>query len=161
MHALFEDPLEKDSTQNPIRDILTFERQLKRKYNHEVKRRLIYFVMLVNAIVAYTLYVSKKVYGILWDIEASNSAQVTLFLFKVFLKMLGCIILISFVFIKLLRASTKILCSLSEQLRLLNIYVKDNRIYLCPTKTPPVINKTLLMFREEEHKRRQQWTKKS
>ncbi|KAI5172779.1 hypothetical protein NEFER03_1811 [Nematocida sp. LUAm3] len=140
---------------NPIMDILIFEREIKKKYSTESKRRVFYFIILLNTIIAYILYVTKHVYDTLCEVEQNTPFPISMFLWRIYIKMLGNILLISYIFIRLFRRSSKVIQALSNQLKLLNIYIKNDKILLCQLKTPYNIRRSLDLFREEEEKRRE------
>ncbi|EIJ89592.1 hypothetical protein NEPAR06_1212 [Nematocida parisii] len=149
-----------DRPLNPIKDILIFEKQLNNKYIHETKRRFIYFVVLMIMVCSYVLYINRKMYNILWDVYSRDSIYLTGLVFKIYLKTIGVIMLQGYVFIRLLRRSSTVTNSLTEQLKLLNIFFNNQKLSLCEIKTPRNIKIAINTFRDEEQKKKAQWMKK-
>ncbi|KFG26713.1 uncharacterized protein NESG_00867 [Nematocida ausubeli] len=143
-----------DRPLNPIKDILIFEKQLKNKYIHETKRRFTYFVMLMIMVCAYTLYINRQMYNILWDLYSKDSIYLTDLIFRVYLRILGAILLLGYVYVRLLRRSSKVTNSLTEQLKLLNIFFHNQKLSLCSIKTPRNIKIAINVFRSEEQKKK-------
>ncbi|KAI5192738.1 hypothetical protein NEMIN01_2183 [Nematocida minor] len=145
---------------NPIKDILIFEKQLNKKYAHETKRRFVYFVLLMIILSGYILHVTREVYNVLWDIDCSDPAEMTVLLCRIYLRMLGAVLLLGYVFIRMLRKSSKITNSLTAQLKLLNIFFKNQKLNLCSIKTPNNIKVAINVFREEEQRKKTHWLKR-
>lgn len=148
---------EGDGPKNPIRDILIFERRIKRSYAEEARRRIMYFVVLTTAVVAYILYVSKQIFEAGGKAHVQGGEGISVFVLRLYVRMLGTSILIFYVFIRLLRRSSKLTSSLSAQLKLLNLSLVNQKLVLCQIKTPENIRKAVRLFRSEEERRRAQW----
>ncbi|KAH9387477.1 uncharacterized protein NEMAJ01_2373 [Nematocida major] len=145
---------------NPIKDILIFERKLNERFANETKRRFIYFVLVVTMLSAYILYIIKEVYSTLWDVYSTSPVSLSPLLFQIYFRVLGVAFLLGYVFIRLLRKSSKVIKSLTAQLKLLNINFKERKIELCAIKTPRSIKTAINVFREEEQRTSGYWRKK-
>lgn len=139
---------------NPIKDILIFEKEIKKRYEQETRRRFVYFMVMLIIQCGYILYVSTKVYNILGDIKSTEIILLGGLIYRVYMQMLFSIFLTSYVFIRLLRNSSKITKTLTSQLKLLNIFFKNRKITLCPVKTPNNIKIAINIFREEEERKK-------
>lgn len=142
-----------DRPVNPIKDILIFEKELRRRCAHEIKRRFMYFVLMIVIQYSYVLYVGRSVYNVLLGVDVS-SILISKVMCRTYIRMVGPIFLVSYVSIRLLRKSSKITKTLTLQLKLLNIFYKNQRISLCPIKTPNNIKIAMNIFREEEEKKK-------
>ncbi|KAI5184280.1 hypothetical protein NEHOM01_0025 [Nematocida homosporus] len=150
---------EDDRPPNPLKDILIFEKYLNKRYNKETRRRVLYSAILINTAIAYIYYVTKQVFDTLCELERDRPILLSAFLWRIYMKMLGIVLLLSYIFIRLFRKSSKLTQALTSQLKLLNIYFRNQKINLCRIKTPYNIKKALILFREEEQKRRVHWLK--
>ncbi|OAG29498.1 hypothetical protein NEDG_00631 [Nematocida displodere] len=139
---------------NPAKDILVFEKHIKRCYDMETRRRIVYFVILTSSIAVFILYVTRQIFTALWDVSLVSPVSISVLMYRIYLKMLGTIVFISYVFLRLLRRSTSITKAMTQQLKLLNIHFRNQKLFLCEIKTPQKIKQSLSIFREEEQKRR-------
>lgn len=147
----------RDKPQNPLKDILSFERALCKYYGKQQKRKFLYYGVLVGAALAYVLYLAKRFFEELRELEGGDRVS-KLLLYKVYFKMVGIIVLMWYVYIRFLRGSTARTKQINAQLRLLNLEFDGNRIGLCQEKTPKNIQKAFSCFRKEEKRRQErQW----
>lgn len=151
---------EYDRPNNPIRDIIVFEKHIRKKYNLETRRRIFYFVIFLNSILAYIIFIIRQVTDIICETHYVSSNSFSYFLWRIYIKMLTTVLLFTYIFIRLFRKSSKITSTLSIHLKLLNIYFKNQKIALCEIKTPYKIKQAIHLFREEEKKRCLYWLKR-
>lgn len=145
---------------NPIKDILIFEQQLNKKYMHETKRRFMYFVVLMVSTCAYIMYIINEMYSALWDIHSEESIPLSALVLRIYCRVVGVMLLLGYIFIRLMRRSTRITNSLTAQLKLLNIYFKNQKLNLCTIKAPKNIKTAINIFREEEQRKKAQWLRR-
>lgn len=145
---------EDERPQNPLRDILTFEKVVRKHYDYQHKRRLVYYIILVGTVFGYIVYASRRVLDGVWETDYALIIPKVL-LYRIYVKMLGAIVLVWYVYIRLLRRSSNLTQSMDAQLKLLNMEFDGARIRLCKAKTPKNILKGLGVFRKEERRRKE------
>jgi len=145
---------------NPVKDILIFEKRVKRSFNYEFKRRIMYLIVAVSVSMSYVLYIAKMFINSFWRIKIAPANNVKVLILDIYVQMLVIIFIICYLFIRLLRRSRGISEALSSQLKLLNISFTGQRLSLCQIRAPENIRKALQLFREEEQRRKASWLRK-
>lgn len=145
---------------NPIKDILIFEKHMLAYYDGETRRRFVYFLVFLSLLFTFAVRGMKYAEQILWvPGEVQDLEKLQGFMVRLYLKMLGTVFLLAYLFLRMFRKSSKLTRVLSAQLQLLNVRFEDRRISLSKIKAPAKIKQALALFRAEEEKRRKHFQK--
>jgi hypothetical protein len=144
---------------HPIKDIAAFEAVIKKYHDEQHQRRLVYYITFLGTIFMYILYVSRRVVDELWETGCPKEALYALAA-RVYQKMLGQIILIWYMYIRLLRRSCNFAQQIDAQLLMLNVEFDGRRMKICRIRASKKMIKAVDAYRREERKRRQERKKR-